>query len=99
MSAQALLIAVGVPLWPHLSPGWDWWPIVGIAVMLSILRGSLGASFSLPMLAAAMLGGALFASSIHAWGVLPTSLVVILTSIAARRLDAYRATRRADPGV
>jgi hypothetical protein len=73
-------IAVGVPSWPRPSTDWDWWALVGVALTLLILRRSVRAPINVPTLAAALVGGVVFAPLVQAIGVVPALAVALLLS-------------------
>jgi hypothetical protein len=81
---DSALFCVGVPLWPHPSTGWDWWPVVGVIVAFAIMRWCCDLRSAAPVLLVAVVLGAPFSWSIHAWGVLATSLAIAAISVAAR---------------
>jgi uncharacterized membrane protein len=63
----ALLATYGRFLAPHAG-AWDWWPLVGIALVLVGAGLSLRLRPTLWVAAAAVAAGPLFATAVHAWG-------------------------------
>jgi hypothetical membrane protein len=65
-----MLIGLGYPGWPAPATSWDWWPFVGMACALVLMRSGMRLKFGLGMIAATIAAGPLFATSVHRWGVL-----------------------------
>ena len=80
MVSDVRVIAVGVPSWPSPSTNWDWWALVGVALTLLILRRSLRAPINVPTLAAAVVGGVVFAPLVQTIGVVPALAVALLVA-------------------
>jgi hypothetical protein len=87
-------LALGHPGWPAPTPSWDWWPLVGIVLVLLIGTRSLGLHVTVPMVAVAVGLGPCFATVVHAWGVVPAAAFTLLVRAVAVRA---RSTPRPGP--
>jgi hypothetical protein len=84
-------LAIGNPGWPHPSTSWDWWAPVGLLLTLFLLRRSLHAPFIGRVIAAAIVGGLVFAQLVHRLGVAIAMGLVLLawTLMAGTRRRAH----------
>lgn len=51
------------------SPGWDFWPLVGILACLLLLRFVIEVRLRLPLVLGSVVLGSVFASVVNAYGV------------------------------
>ena len=79
-------MALGHPGWPAPTPSWDWWPLVGVVLVLLIGTRSLGLHLTVPIVAVAIALGPCFATVVHAWGVAPAVALVMATRAVAIRM-------------
>jgi hypothetical protein len=64
------LIAVGSPFGlGGQTPGWDFWPLLGIVGCLLLLRFVLEVRIGLPFVLGSVIVGSVFASVVNVWGV------------------------------
>ena len=67
-------------------PSWDWWSLVGIVLVVLLLRFGLRLTLEPWAAAPALVGGLIFSSAIHAWGILPAAAgTVVLFSVGSVR--------------
>ena len=92
------VVALGHPGWPAPTPSWDWWPFVGISLVLLVATRSLGLHVTVPLVGAAVALGPCFATAVHAWGVAPAfALVLVARSIAISVRKTSRPGSPPDP--
>ncbi|MGH2629174.1 MAG: hypothetical protein ACRDHI_01265 [Actinomycetota bacterium] len=84
------LVGVGVPSWPAPSTEWDWWPFLGIVLVLLVARRSLGLRLGPPVLLVAIAFGPVFAWLVDTWGAVPAIATVIGSAAVLSRLRARR---------
>jgi hypothetical protein len=84
------IIAVGYPGSPTSANPWDWWPLVGFALSLWFIRSVLGRALGVIVLVLCLFAGLMFATAVHAWGVLggaTIGLVLAAVAVLFRRRD------------
>jgi hypothetical protein len=67
----------GVPSWPQPSTEWDWWPFLGIALALVVVRHSLRLPLGVPVLLISVAIGPFFSLAVHAIGVVGSIASVV----------------------
>ncbi len=74
------------------NPTWDWWSLVGVAVVMVLLRSWLRRAVAWWMLGVAVVGGLAFSGAMRAWGVVPVLGAVVLLHVigVARRTRPQR---------
>ena len=88
------IIAVGYPGSPTSANPWDWWPLVGFALSLWFIRSVMGRALGVVVLVLCLFSGLIFATAVHAWGVVggvlggaTIGLVLAAVSALFRRRD------------
>jgi hypothetical protein len=92
------VVAVGYPGWPTSGGPWDWWPLLGIALALWFIRSVLGRPLGVISLVVCLFAGLVFATAVHAWGVLGGA-TIFLSLVAAALLLRRRTPRPPLPPV
>jgi hypothetical protein len=69
-------LAVGVPVLTGPAQGWNFWPLVGVPIVMVIAFGWWRLGATALAVTATLLIGLISADAIRAWGVLPVVLGV-----------------------
>jgi hypothetical protein len=81
------LIAVGVPVLSEPSMDWNFWPFLGIPLVLLISLRWFGFPRRIGVVLGGIVAGLLFADAVGAWGVIPglTFLAALLGAAVVAR--------------
>jgi hypothetical protein len=74
------LLGVGGPRLDQAGGGWDGWPLVGLIVVLWIGRRVLHIPWGAALVIAGIAGALVVPVAVHAWGVIPTAGVTLVTT-------------------
>ena len=87
-------IALGSPfgLGGH-TPGWDFWPLLGVVVCLLLLHFVLEVRIRLPFVLGSVILGSVFASVVNAWGVAIGLGAAMALALAARLILSAHPSR------
>ena len=90
-------LAMGVPMWPRADGGWDPWLVVTLAIALVLVPRLLRRSWSIPLLAASVVGAVGLATAVEVWGIPTGAAVGVVLGLCLSGVAAVR--RRRGPSV
>ncbi len=91
-------IAVGVPVLSAPSMDWNWWPVLGIPLILIITLRWFGFPRRLGVVIGGVVAGLVFADAVASWGVIP-GLMTLAGMLAAALLTRGALRRVGNPQV